>query len=49
MAHWADEQYDNAVNQFRAAIRLRAEDERSRLALADVLVRPESSPTLSRP
>jgi tetratricopeptide (TPR) repeat protein len=38
MAYWADEQYDNAVDQFRAAIRLRPGDERSRLALADVLV-----------
>ena len=38
MAYWADEQYNNAVDQFRAAIRLRPSDERSRLALADVLV-----------
>jgi Flp pilus assembly protein TadD len=38
MAYWADEQYNNAVDQFTTAIRLRPGDERSRLALADVLV-----------
>jgi tetratricopeptide (TPR) repeat protein len=38
MAYWADDQYNNAGEQFKAAIRLRPTDERSRVALADVLV-----------
>jgi tetratricopeptide (TPR) repeat protein len=39
MAYWADEQYDNSIEQFKAAIRLGPDDERSRIALSDVLVR----------
>ena len=38
MAYWADEQYDNSIEQFTAAIHLRPEDERSQVALGDVLV-----------
>jgi tetratricopeptide (TPR) repeat protein len=38
MAYWADERFDNAIEQFRAAIRLRSDDERAHVALADVLV-----------
>jgi tetratricopeptide (TPR) repeat protein len=38
MAYWADERFDNAIDHFRAAIRLRSDDERAHVALADVLV-----------
>jgi tetratricopeptide (TPR) repeat protein len=38
MAHWADERHDRAAAHLRAAVALRPEDERARLALADVLV-----------
>jgi tetratricopeptide (TPR) repeat protein len=38
MAYWADEQFDNGIEQFKTAIRLRADDERARVALGDVLV-----------
>jgi tetratricopeptide (TPR) repeat protein len=38
MAYWADEQYGEAIEQFKTAVRLRPVDERSRLALADVFV-----------
>src|SRR5262245_52663025 len=38
MAYWADERLDAAIEQFRAAIRLRSDDERAQVALADVLV-----------
>jgi len=36
-AYWADEQYDKSVEQLREAIRQAPQDERSRLALGDVL------------
>ena len=38
MAYWADDQFDNGIAQFKTAIRLRPDDERARVALADVLV-----------
>lgn len=38
MAHWADERYDLAATHLRDAVTMRPEDERARLALADVLV-----------
>ena len=38
IAYWADGQYEKSAGQLRAAIRLAARDERSHLALADVLV-----------
>jgi tetratricopeptide (TPR) repeat protein len=38
VAYWADEQYDNSTQALTSAIRLNAGDERSRVALADVLV-----------
>jgi tetratricopeptide (TPR) repeat protein len=38
VAYWADGRFDESIAQFRAAIRLSPRDERSRLALADVLV-----------
>jgi tetratricopeptide (TPR) repeat protein len=37
VAYWADEQYDKSVEQLREAIRQAPHDERSRLALGDVL------------
>ena len=37
MAYWADEQYDNSVDQLQAAIRLRPDDERARVALGAAL------------
>jgi tetratricopeptide (TPR) repeat protein len=37
-AYWADEQYDKSIEQLREAIRQAPHDERSRLALGDVLV-----------
>jgi tetratricopeptide (TPR) repeat protein len=37
IAYRADEQYDNSIEQFKAAIRLDPHDERSSIALADVL------------
>ena len=38
VAYWADGQYDKSVTELSAAIRLVPDDERSRPALADVLV-----------
>ena len=37
VAYWADEQYEKSVEQLREAIRQAPQDERSRLALGDVL------------
>ena len=37
IAYWADGQYEKSVEQLNAAIRLVPDDERSRMALADVL------------
>jgi tetratricopeptide (TPR) repeat protein len=37
MAYWADEQYGKAADELRISVRLRPQDERARLALADVL------------
>src|SRR5262249_26269536 len=39
MAYWADEQYGKGIEQFTTAIRLRPDDERSHIALSDVLVK----------
>ena len=38
IAYWVDEQYDKSIAQLQAAILVAPGDERSRLALADVLV-----------
>jgi len=38
LAYWVDEQYDAGIEQFKEAIRLSPIDERSWLALADILV-----------
>ena len=38
VAYWADGQYDKSIAQLNAATRVASGDERSRLALADVLV-----------
>lgn len=38
MAYWADEQYGRSVEHLRAAVMASPDDERARLALADVLV-----------
>jgi len=38
MAYWADERYDQSAEQLRQAIALSPQNERARLALADVLV-----------
>jgi tetratricopeptide (TPR) repeat protein len=38
LAYWADEQYDKSIDVLRSAIRISPTDERSRIALADVLV-----------
>jgi tetratricopeptide (TPR) repeat protein len=37
LAYWADEQYDQSMTALHQAIRLNPQDERSRIALADVL------------
>jgi tetratricopeptide (TPR) repeat protein len=37
VAHWADEQYDRSMTALNQAVRLNPQDERSRMALADVL------------
>jgi tetratricopeptide (TPR) repeat protein len=37
MSYWADEQFDKGVEEFETAIGLRPDDERSRVALADLL------------
>jgi tetratricopeptide (TPR) repeat protein len=38
MALFADHQYEKSISEFRTAVRLNPQDERSRLALADALV-----------
>ena len=38
LAYWVDEQYEVGIEQFREAIRLSPDDERSWLALADILM-----------
>jgi tetratricopeptide (TPR) repeat protein len=48
MAYWADEQYDKSADQFKAAIQLRPDDERSRIALSDVFVATGRLPDAER-
>jgi tetratricopeptide (TPR) repeat protein len=38
VAYWGDDQWDKSIDAFSAAVRLNPQDERARLALADVFV-----------